>query len=130
MTETATTTTMSVYDAAEVLFEHRHDLPSDILRTIQNVWTCASQARFGEPYEAFWEHHEWTGTPGCDCEKPDDDLQECSPDHCSCIAWPDPHAPDPWAKDASVPDEPETDEATRIWVNGGAADERIDEDRR
>lgn len=40
--------------AAAVLYRHRHRLSPDILRTIQDVWVCASAARYGEPFETGW----------------------------------------------------------------------------
>lgn len=40
--------------AAAVLYRHRHRLTPNILRTIQDVWVCASAARYGEPYETWW----------------------------------------------------------------------------
>jgi len=44
----------TVYEAVAVLFAARHTLPSDVLRSLQDIWICASAARFGEPYEG-WE---------------------------------------------------------------------------
>ncbi|MCA1704281.1 MAG: hypothetical protein LC808_13875, partial [Actinobacteria bacterium] len=41
------------YTAVDCLFRHRHQLANDTLRTLQGVWSCASAARFGEPYEDF-----------------------------------------------------------------------------
>jgi hypothetical protein len=45
---------MNPQEAAAVLYRHRHRLSPDILRTIQEVWVCASAARYGEPYETWW----------------------------------------------------------------------------
>jgi hypothetical protein len=47
-------TSISVHDAVEVLFANRHTLPNDVLRSLANIWICASAARFGEPYETYW----------------------------------------------------------------------------
>lgn len=44
-----------VYGAVAVLYKARHDLPNDILRSLADIWVCGSAARFGEPYERFWE---------------------------------------------------------------------------
>ena len=46
-----------VREAVAVLSAARHELPSDVLRSLQGIWMCASAARFGEPYEAWptWE---------------------------------------------------------------------------
>lgn len=40
--------------AAAVLYLHRHRLSPGILRTIQNVWVCASAARYGGPLGTGW----------------------------------------------------------------------------
>jgi hypothetical protein len=46
---------ISLYDAIELLFVHRHVIPSDALRSLQDIYTCASANRFnGEPYETWW----------------------------------------------------------------------------
>lgn len=42
-------------DAANLLHACRHQLPNDVLRSLQSIWFCASAARFGQPYEPFWE---------------------------------------------------------------------------
>lgn len=60
----------NVYDAVEMLTRHRHRLPSDILRSLESIWTCASAARFGEPYEKFWLHDNFQSRfQGHDVEK-------------------------------------------------------------
>lgn len=41
-------------DAVAVLFAARHTLAPDILRSLQDIWACASAARYGEPYESWW----------------------------------------------------------------------------
>jgi hypothetical protein len=46
---------MTAQEAIEVLFAERHNLGPDVLRSIQDIWHCASAARYGEPYEA-WEY--------------------------------------------------------------------------
>lgn len=43
-----------VYAACAVLFRCRHELPSDILRSLADIWICASAARFGAPFETWW----------------------------------------------------------------------------
>ncbi|MBN9758875.1 hypothetical protein Ae406Ps2_3009c [Pseudonocardia sp. Ae406_Ps2] len=44
-----------VVAAADLLFEMRHHLTPDVIRTLAEVWTCASAARYGAPQERFWE---------------------------------------------------------------------------
>lgn len=39
--------------AVEVLFDHRHNLPPDAMRSLVSIWICASAARYGEPGEAL-----------------------------------------------------------------------------
>ena len=41
--------------AIDVLWRCRHSLAPDVLRTLADIWTCASAARYGEPYERWWE---------------------------------------------------------------------------
>lgn len=48
---TRLSTTDPVSQAVDVLFAHRHTLPPDVLRSMQDIWTCASAARSGEPFE-------------------------------------------------------------------------------
>jgi hypothetical protein len=43
-----------VYAATAVLFHHRHELPNDVLRSLADIWMCASAARFGQPFETWW----------------------------------------------------------------------------
>jgi hypothetical protein len=50
---------LSIYDATEVLFTNRHRLPSDILRTLANIYTCASGAKYGAPHETWWMEPEF-----------------------------------------------------------------------
>jgi hypothetical protein len=57
-----------VYPAVEVLFRERHRLPSDVLRSLAGIWTCASAARYGEPHERFWEDEDFTGHDPAACE--------------------------------------------------------------
>jgi hypothetical protein len=45
---------MSIYEATEVLFASRHVLPSDVIRSLADIYTCASAARYGEPHETGW----------------------------------------------------------------------------
>lgn len=59
--------------AADLLFEVRHELPPDVMRTLADVWTCASAARYGEPHERFWEPDEELGDPFSD-----HDTAECA----------------------------------------------------
>lgn len=43
-----------LYEAANLLFRHRHNLAPDVLRTLASVWQCGSASRYGEPHEEFW----------------------------------------------------------------------------
>ncbi|MDW3849678.1 hypothetical protein NMK34_23980 [Micromonospora sp. BRA006-A] len=45
---------VTVHDAVEVLYAHRHTLPADILRSLQSIYLCASAANYGQPYEQGW----------------------------------------------------------------------------
>lgn len=60
---------ISLYDAIEVLYFSRHSLPSDVLRSIQDIYTCASaNRRNGEPFETWWfepEHFRKHNTAEC-----------------------------------------------------------------
>ena len=40
-------------DAVAVFFAGRHSLAPDILRSLQDMWVCASAARYGKPYETW-----------------------------------------------------------------------------
>jgi len=44
---------MTVAQAIEVLFRHRHHLDPSALRSLRDIWDCASAARYGEPYETW-----------------------------------------------------------------------------
>lgn len=44
-----------VVDAVDVLFDRRHHLATDVLRSLRDIWACGSAAKFGEPHET-WEH--------------------------------------------------------------------------
>lgn len=46
------------YGVVELLADYRHNLPTDILRSLAGIWFCASAARFGRPHEPFWEDHD------------------------------------------------------------------------
>jgi NTP pyrophosphatase (non-canonical NTP hydrolase) len=45
---------VDLQQAAAVLYLHRHRLSPDMLRTIQDLWVCASAARYGGPFETGW----------------------------------------------------------------------------
>lgn len=40
-------------DAVTLLFAARLTLAPGILRSLQDIWVCASAARYGEPYETW-----------------------------------------------------------------------------
>lgn len=46
---------MTAQEAIEVLFAERHNLGPDVLRSIRDIWHCASAARYAGPYAA-WEY--------------------------------------------------------------------------
>jgi hypothetical protein len=43
-----------VHDAVEVLAAHRHELAPDVLRSLADIWSCGSAARYGAAAEKFW----------------------------------------------------------------------------
>src|SRR5262245_46228897 len=45
---------ITVDEAVEVLFHWRHTLTPDLLRSLQNIYLCASAARYGAPHETDW----------------------------------------------------------------------------
>lgn len=58
-----------IYAATEILSRHRHILPSDVLRTLQGIYCCASAARFGELYETWWIERDLSTHDVARCEK-------------------------------------------------------------
>ncbi len=64
-----TSTQDPIAAAVEVLYESRHSLPPDVLRSLAAIWTCASAASYGKPYEEFWV--------GIDAELAAHDIEEC-----------------------------------------------------
>ena len=44
----------SIVEAVDVLFQHRHNLTPDVLRSLQDIYVCACAARYGEDYESGW----------------------------------------------------------------------------
>ncbi|MBW0106055.1 hypothetical protein [Pseudonocardia sp. KRD291] len=68
---------LPLYDAVERIFERRHQLTGGEVLALQEAWCCASAARWGAPYERFWEFD-------LDAELAEHDLTECED-------------PDPWA---------------------------------
>jgi hypothetical protein len=45
---------MTPEQAIEVLFRERHRLAPNIIRSLQDIWACASAALYGEPYETWF----------------------------------------------------------------------------
>jgi hypothetical protein len=45
---------VTVTEAVEVLFRNRHHLTPDVLRSLQDIYLCASAARYGQAYESQW----------------------------------------------------------------------------
>ena len=67
-----------ITEALDILFYARHHLEPDTLRSLQNIYLCASAARYGEPHEAGWvEDAEFYATHDvaeCEAPPPDEDL--------------------------------------------------------
>lgn len=42
-------------EAIEVLFAARHQLTPGALRSLANIWSCGSAARYNAPHERFWD---------------------------------------------------------------------------
>lgn len=42
-------------DAIEVLFAARHQLTPGALRSLADIWSCGSAARYNAPHERFWD---------------------------------------------------------------------------
>lgn len=87
----------TVREAADVLFRERHRIDADIIRTLADIWACASAAAYGEPHEtwftddpAFYAAHD---TAACEA----DNLAGCAGCESAgldCECWPpDPGAP-------------------------------------
>ena len=71
------------YDAVEAIAKCRHHLPSDILRSLGDIWFCASAARFGQPYEPFWKEQDaaaYAAHNTAECED-ENDHPEWGPGH-------------------------------------------------
>jgi len=45
---------MNVREATKVLFANRHSLPLGIIRSLADIYICATGARYGEPHETGW----------------------------------------------------------------------------
>lgn len=44
-------------EAIEVLFTARHQLTPGALRSLADIWSCGSAARYNAPHERFWDLH-------------------------------------------------------------------------
>jgi hypothetical protein len=82
-----------VVAATDRLFANRHHLPPDILRSLEGLLFCASAARYGQPYERFWEHGGWSDeaftahhTACCEAEN-DGDGKICDECQARTKAW-------------------------------------------
>ncbi len=54
--------------AVNLLFARRHRLAPDVLRSLADIWVCASAARYGAPAEEFWSDPElFTGHDLAEC---------------------------------------------------------------
>ena len=88
-------------DAIDVLYRHRHELDPSALRSLQDIWACASAARYGQPYETwFTEDAEFFATHDtAACETENDEQADGDallggniadhPDDCACGACAD-----------------------------------------
>lgn len=62
----------TVQDALDVLFASRHQLAPDALRSLRDIWDCASAARYGQPYEPWDYDPEFYATHDtAECEQDD-----------------------------------------------------------
>jgi hypothetical protein len=63
---------VTLTDAIDVLFRHRHELTPDALRSLQDIWACGSAARYGQPYETWFtddpEFYASHDTAACEAE--------------------------------------------------------------
>jgi hypothetical protein len=71
-----------IYDAIETLFEARHRLPADAIRSLDSIKFCAEAALYHEPegfthdMAEYREHNTWT----CEHEATEDDPVPWSPE--------------------------------------------------
>jgi hypothetical protein len=68
---------IGIYAAVEVLHAARHRLAPDVLRSLADIWTCGSAARYHEPHERFWDDPAvFTGHDTAGCEEDDPEPAE------------------------------------------------------
>jgi len=77
--------TGAVYEAINVLYVHRHSLPTDVLRSMQSIYLCASAARYGALHEVGWlDEDEFRADYGdhdsAQCEAEDGELRHSGTD--------------------------------------------------
>jgi hypothetical protein len=63
--------------AVEVLAVCRHSLTPDVLRSLADIWVCASAARWGKPYKTWWLD---LGDPEVAAMYTEHDVAECEAD--------------------------------------------------
>lgn len=57
-------------EAVAALFRARHSLPADVLRSLQDIWFCASAAQYGEAHEdPPWEPEDFREHDTAECEE-------------------------------------------------------------
>ena len=78
----------AVVAAVDLLFRYRHELDPSMLRSLQNIWHCASAARYGRPYEDWDYGPEFYATHDDDCgaegDTGDPYADERHPADCMC----------------------------------------------
>lgn len=70
---------VTTYEAVEVLYRNRHNLPSDLIRTLQAIWICRSAAYYQGPGEKFWEDFDWSIHNVGQCEAEDSRIPGVCP---------------------------------------------------
>jgi hypothetical protein len=79
---------MTPDEAVDVLFRERHRLAPDILRSLQDIWNCASAARYGEPCEDWAYGTEfYAGHDTADCEDDGAPVCICGAGPGGCEHW-------------------------------------------
>lgn len=103
----------TIHEAIDVLFRDRHSLASDIIRSLGDIWACASAAAYGEPAETWFtddpEFYAAHDTATCEADSPPG-CDECDRLALDCECWP----PDPGVPYALTP-------KARSALDGGGA---------
>jgi hypothetical protein len=70
----------TIYEAVEVLFEARHRLPADVIRSLRSISFCAESALYHEPEGFSMEPKDYAEHDVAECE--DENTEH--PPGCSC----------------------------------------------